>query len=130
MVECVEEQRSLIKTPVCEWHEEDGIIMSKYLKGVVLNLEDTKEMVRMRLEKQTKVMPIFNDPTAMKSIEKEARDYLANEGSEGLSAVAILVTNSVAYMAFNFYVKLSKPKVPTKFFTDKDEAIAWLKTFV
>ncbi len=118
-----------VETDIVEWEVIDGIIISRYKDGVEIGLKDVQEMVEKRLATQEHTMPIFNDSRAVKSIDKEARDFLANEGSEKLSAVAVLIQSPVGRVVFNFYIHFSKPKVPTKFFLSKEEALAWLEQF-
>lgn len=43
------------------------------------------------------------------------------------SAMAIVVDESSPRLMGNFYIKVNKPVKPTKMFTSREEAIAWLK---
>jgi hypothetical protein len=51
------------------------------------------------------------------------------EYNDNLYAVALLSTNSAMKILGNFYLRLSRPVVPTRFFGNKDNAVEWLKTF-
>lgn len=42
-------------------------------------------------------------------------------------AMAIVVDESSPRLISNFYIKVNKPVKPTKMFTSREEAIAWLK---
>ena len=44
-------------------------------------------------------------------------------------AVGILIESPVTRILTNFYLTISKPLTPTKLFTDKDEAIAYLESY-
>nr|WP_187262283.1 hypothetical protein [Pontibacter beigongshangensis] len=69
------------------------------------------------------------DITKVKKSTKEARDFMANEGNEQVTASAILVTSPVLRMMANFYISVNKPKNPSRMFTDKREALEWLAQF-
>lgn len=73
--------------------------------------------------------PCLFDITKVKHSTKEARDYLANEGSELVAASAILVNSPVVRMMANFFIMVNKPNNPTRMFTDKESAIEWLSQF-
>jgi hypothetical protein len=69
------------------------------------------------------------DARGLKEIDKAARDYLAREGSDLVIAVGILIESPVTRILTNFYLTISKPLTPTKLFTDRDEAIAYLNSY-
>ncbi len=61
---------------------------------------------------------------------KETRDYLAKKESVPYSLADAYVIHSFSQkLVGNFYLKVNKPARPTQIFTNKDEAIKWLKTF-
>ncbi|MGL5888857.1 MAG: hypothetical protein ACRC3B_03180 [Bacteroidia bacterium] len=51
------------------------------------------------------------------------------EYNDNLYAVALLSTNSAMKILGNFYLRLSRPAVPTRFFSKKESAVEWLKTY-
>lgn len=65
------------------------------------------------------------------SISKEASEYAASDiaGIYTL-ADAIVINNFAIRIASNFYIKIFKPKRPTKMFTSEEKAVDWLKTFL
>ncbi len=61
---------------------------------------------------------------------KEAREFSASKAGLKYSKVEAYVFNSLPHRILaNFYVKINKPPVPTKFFKTKQEAVAWLLKF-
>jgi hypothetical protein len=57
-----------------------------------------------------------------------ARDLGASkEYSDHLAAVALYSNNLTLKIIGNLYIKLKRPAAPTKFFDDRDKAIAWLR---
>ena len=72
-------------------------------------------------------LPCFVDATGIKSVTREAREYLGNEGSELVSVAGLLSHSPVSRTIGNFYLKITKPTIPTKIFTCENDAIKWLK---
>jgi hypothetical protein len=66
----------------------------------------------------------------MKSADKDARNYLAKEGSSYTKGVAVMVDSPMSKIIGNIYLGLNKPTTPTRLFTDKNEAVEFLKQFV
>lgn len=61
-------------------------------------------------------------------IETEARHFLTDPASTKYSIAEAYVLRSLAQkLLANFHLKIHEPEVPTKFFTNKEEAIIWLK---
>ena len=66
----------------------------------------------------------------VKSLQKEAREYLASEeGVKGLIAAAYVMDNSFGSFIANFFVSVYKTKIPIKVFTKKEAALKWLEKF-
>jgi hypothetical protein len=109
---------------------EDGILHFSYKFIDNMDLEVARVCVQDRLEfTEYKSYPCLVDAIMLKSSTKEARDYLANQGNEGITANAILVQSTAFKMMANFYIMVNKPKNPTRIFTDKESALEWLRQF-
>lgn len=109
---------------------EDGILMSDYKKNTVIDLEAAKEIVSDRLRITENISyPILIDFSNIKSVTKQARDYMNSHdgGLKGLTCGAFIGGNSLATLFINLYIKINQPTIPTKFFTNRHEAIEWLK---
>lgn len=110
---------------------ENGIMKCSFYDLQELTLEITKHLVSKRIEHSNGVSyPCLFDVSKIKHSTKEARDFLAKEGNELVTASAILVDSAVVKMAANFYVSVNKPVKPTRLFTDKDSALTWLRQFM
>ena len=108
----------------------DGILHYYYKEIENMNLELAKTCVHDRLEfTEHKSYPCLVDFILLKNSTKEARDYFANEGNEGLKATALLVKSTAFKMMANFYIMVNKPLNPTRMFTDKNAALEWLEQF-
>jgi hypothetical protein len=108
---------------------EDGILMSDYKPGTVMDFDAAKTIVEDRLQyTKGKSFPILIDFTHIKSVTKEARDYMNNSegGLKGLLCGAFVGNNSVAVLFINLYLKINRPVIPTRFFTSKKDALRWL----
>jgi len=110
--------------------EENDIIFFKYSPKLVIDIDVAKEIVASRLEYcENKPSYTLIDFTNVKSVTKEARDYMSNpdSGLKGILGGAFLSNNVVATLFVNLYLKVSNPLVPAKFFTNRDEALRWLR---
>jgi len=78
-----------------------------------------------------KKRPVFIDAGEFCTIDKEARIFSASEESNIYTlADAIAYNNLGQKLIANFYLKQNNPSVPTKAFSETEEAIKWLKTFL
>jgi hypothetical protein len=110
--------------------EENDILISTYQPGLSVDLDIAMELVKCRLDySQGKPMYLLIDFTNVKSVTKEARDYMNSPegGLKGIIGGAFLSNNVVATVFINLYFRINKPTVPAKFFNNKEEAIIWLK---
>ncbi|MBK5193532.1 MAG: hypothetical protein JJE07_10035 [Flavobacteriaceae bacterium] len=110
---------------------DDGIVFFVYKPHIIVDLKAAEKIVADRIKLQEeKAYPVFCDTRGIKDVNKEARDYLAKEGSTLAIAVGFLVDFPVNEAIAQFYVKTNKPLVPTEVFTNKDEAMDFLKSFL
>jgi hypothetical protein len=110
-----------------------GILQVIFLKGEdIIDLEEAKRHVEIgnRLS-EGKSLPILVDATeSMHELTKEGKEYIAQYALK--KAEAILVKELHQRIIATFYLKLSGniSKHPTKVFTNRSDAINWLKTFI
>jgi hypothetical protein len=110
---------------------ENGILFSQYQKNLVIDLDIAKKIVAERLAFSKGVsFPIMIDFTNLRSVTKDARDYMnqPDGGLKGLTCGAFIGNNAVAVLFINLYLRINKPIIPSKFFTKKDEALEWLQS--
>ncbi|TDE52738.1 hypothetical protein [Flavobacterium sp. GT3P67] len=108
-----------------------NLLFFEYKPGVVINLEAAQRIVTDRIQMQKgKAYPVLCDIRGIADSDKAARDYLAQHGSVLTKAVSILAQQTLSIVMISFYLKISKPQVPTKVFNDKAKALEFLKTFV
>jgi len=107
----------------------EGILHVKY-KNIVLDLPEAVYIVKDRLDMQEgQFMPVLCDIRDIKEINKAARVYLSIEGSAFIKAVAFIVGSPVSEMLSEFYLRTSKPTIPTKSFNNIREALRFLNVY-
>jgi hypothetical protein len=111
---------------------EDGIIQVDFANELLLDVEDCEELIRSYTSilgtKKVPILHVFGEYT---NVTKGARDFSASpQGLKHSSAEAYVLSSLAHKLLLNFYIKFNKPKVPTQFFTTKEDATVWLLTFV
>ncbi len=88
---------------------------------IIENISILKEFA---LDGKVKILNIVPYNT---SITKGAREYLAGAPHNIYSsAEAFFISSVTQQLTANFYMKINKPKLPTKFFVKFEEALEWL----
>lgn len=121
----------IIDTPqITVEFREDGI-MHLYYKDGILNLEDSKQIFKLIRENcPWEVSPIYATGNTFSGLDKEARIFWGSpEVTKHCSAISMLTNTLGLKLLANFYIKISKPLVPTSFFASEEECIKWLKAF-
>lgn len=111
----------------------EGILQVTFLKGEdVIDLEEAKRQVEIgNLITKGSALPVLVDATqSLHELSKEGREYIAQYSLK--KAEAILVKELHQRIIATFYLKLSGHinKHPVKVFNKREDAIAWLKTFI
>jgi len=109
----------------------NGILFFEYKPNTILNLEVAQRIVADRIHFQNeKSYPVLCDVRGIVNTDKSGRDYLAQSGSVLTKAVSLIVHQKVSLTISNFYLRISKPSVPTQLFNNKDDALTYLDQFV
>ena len=110
---------------------DDGILHCKFCDSLDMDLDIAKNCVGERVTfSNFTSYPCLIDMKGLVSVTKEAREYMAADGSLFITAGALLVNNSLTKMLGNLFLNINKPKVPTRIFTEEEEAKKWLKQFL
>jgi hypothetical protein len=114
------------------WVGEDGIVRIIWVPGAEVTLEDAREIMEAYHKlRRGRRLPLFIDTRTMKSFARGARHLFAGEEAQGCaSAAAIIVDSPVTKVLANFYLGLSKPRLPSRLFSSEDEALVWLKGYL
>lgn len=110
---------------------ENGILHFAYKPIKKLDLLTVQKIVGDRLSYQQGLyFPVLCDTRGIQASEKAARNYLAKQGSSYAKAVAILDDRNVSRAMHRIYIRKNQPMIPTKVFSDYDEALFFLMQFV
>jgi hypothetical protein len=106
---------------MCDWHIEHG------------SYEFVDYGIKKRLELTgDKQIVMLSDIRKLKTTTREARQRMAAEdGQIGLLAVGVVMNSKLQATIFNFFMKINFPStIPTKVFSNKEDAILWCKSFI
>lgn len=107
---------------------DDQIYIYKAFEKSSIDLETIKEMTRVGDEwNGTALCANLIDIRDVGFIDSKARAYGAEQYRSYVAGQALLIESKISSYFANLFLKFSKPKVPTKLFTNEEEAIAWLK---
>ncbi len=111
---------------------DDGIVQVDINRDEVMEVRHIKLGVEFLEEiSEGKKFPLLFVVGDFSVPSEEARKYEASEESNPYASAEAYVIKSLAQKLIgNFYLKFNKPARPTKFFRNKDEAVAWLKEFL
>lgn len=110
----------------------DKILVVTYKSGLHITLEIAQKIVTDRLSfTEDKKLAAMIMSHGVISMDKPAREYLASEeGTNGLTATAIIVDSSFSRALGNFFLFVNKTKMPVKIFSNIPRAIKWLQKYI
>lgn len=109
----------------------DELLHVIYKKGHPIDLKAAQVIVRDRMMLQNgRELPVLCDIRELRKVDKPARDYFALEGSLWIRALAFLIDPPVTDVISSFYLGTHPTKIPTRSFTDKSEALDFLRSAV
>lgn len=119
----------MLDTAYVRFEFDDDVLIATYKKGITITLDIAKEIVRERIEfTEHRPVRVLLTDRGVSSFNKAARDYLASpEGTQLIKAAAILCESPATAMIGNFFVKVSRPSIPVRLFTNRERAIGWLR---
>lgn len=124
--------RKTLETETVFFEMEERILIVTYREHIKITLKQAKEVVSQRLQfidNIPKPTLILNAGTL--KADKSARDFFSSqEGVAGIKCAALLVSSNFSSLMITFFLKITKPKLLVKTFTDKKEALTWLSKFV
>jgi hypothetical protein len=122
------EKSIIINNKVKGSTENDLIFYYTVLDKVEVDLDTAQKMAEAGKKLGGHVEKCANllDIRHMLFMKSPARDYLANATNDNLKAVALVMNSKLQGGLVNFFTRFSKPKTPTKVFTEVEEAENWL----
>jgi hypothetical protein len=107
----------------------EGIMFLDFKEEVELGFPEVKELTSYA-EKLGNNKPylVLSDVRKNVHVTNEGKK-LATDHTKAplLRGVAVIINNTLLEIAANFFIKFQKPKYPFKVFTDREEALKWLK---
>lgn len=119
------------QSPYLTMWMEGGILCCKYADNLRVSLEVAKSCVEGRIFfSKGKNSTMLIDMRGIKSITKEAREYMASVGATLVTAGALITGSAINRTIGNIFLTIDKPPVPTKLFTSEEKARKWLKNYL
>lgn len=121
----------MLQTPYMTLWNEQNILFCTYADNLAIDLDIATHCVNSRLRFSKGVSyPLLVSLKGVRSVNKEARDYLAEDGSRLITAGALLINSPLTKILGNIFLRINNPSSPARLFTDEAEAITWLKKYV
>ena len=103
----------------------DGLLHLLWPHGARIEVEDARAaMAKVNEVCQQEHHPMLVDMAAVASVSREARGIWSIPC--GASRIALLGESPVDRVLANFFLGVHVPPCPTRFFTSRSEAVAWL----
>jgi hypothetical protein len=109
---------------------EQGIVSVRIHSGAQQSIADAKENLATAVSAtEGRRRPLLIDIRRAKPLDADARHHYSGQTLvEAFSALALLVEGSPFGRMFgNVYLRIAKPGIPTRLFSDETEAAEWLK---
>ena len=107
----------------------DGVISVQIRTGAQQSLTDAKENLGAALEaRDGQRRPLLVDIRESLPLDAEARHYYSGQVLvDGFTALAMIIDASpFGRMMGNIYLRVARPGIPTRLFTEPEPARAWL----
>lgn len=127
------EKTTLIETSIAIISVDENGIGHQYFKdNTVLDVpEQLENLEAIKMVTSMNPTPFVISAGKNVIITKDARDNaILIEPLSPINANAIVVQNLAYRLIAEFFIKVQKPKMPFKIFTDKESAYEWCKQFV
>tara|TARA_R110002049_G_scaffold73897_2_gene190843 strand:- start:9372 stop:9749 length:378 start_codon:yes stop_codon:yes gene_type:complete len=109
----------------------NGVVRFIYKQNVAIQLAGAMKIVSDRLHLQKGMAyPILCDIRGIIEIDKDARSFLANEGSTLTTAVAFISDNPLSKILTDLYLQANTPPIPTKVVNNESEGLQFLSEFI
>lgn len=125
-----EDCEKLIENQYGYLYLKDGVLYRFFNRKTTLDLEVAKQCLEDRkVLVGDKKYPVFYDLTNVKSITRQARQYLAHpDFTANIVSWAFYTKSPVMKKIIYFFMTINKPKVPVRSFIKVEEATLYLQT--
>jgi hypothetical protein len=111
---------------------DEGIVVVRIAPRARQSLEQAHENLSCAIRSADGVKrPIYVDISRCEPLSVEVRHYYSGQALvDAFTALGLRITASpFGRMMGNVYLRVARPGVPARLFTDDDRAIAWLREF-
>ncbi len=123
-------EKKILNSKFVIFELENEILFANIKSKLKIDKNIAIEIVKTRMGfTEGKSYPQLIQDMGVISIDREAREYFSSEGIMGITAGAFLLNSVFSKFLGNFYLKITRPPIPTKIFTDKAKALEWLGKF-
>lgn len=111
------------------WFEDEVLIsLSKSIKRTVPLIKENVELIQLKTANRP--VPLLIYLTNSTVPDKATRQYSTEHLPKVYSAMAMVSQTGLAQLIMNLLFRFKKPPIPMKSFTNKEEAMKWLKEVV
>ena len=109
--------------------EPDNIMRIECAPNTIMTIEEGKISTRIVGEMVNfSPLPLLCDLTNVVKMTQDCRQHFAgSEHAAVFTKCALIVTSPISKIIGNFFLGANKPLRPTRLFTDKEQALKWLK---
>lgn len=107
----------------------DGVVIVRIRDDASQTLADARANLAMAVsETAGRRRPLLVDIRTARPLDADARHHYSGQTLvDGFLALALLVDNSpLGRMLGNVYLRVARPGIPTRLFSDPSEALEWL----
>jgi hypothetical protein len=124
-------RESYLENDHCRIWVSNGILIMEYKPGLVMNIDNAKEMVNDRIKVSNGVTrPLLLKAKNFISMDRATmKFYKTKEVVQHVTCAAFILDSAMGKLAGNIFLTLEKPLVPTKIFTDEQKALEWLEKY-
>lgn len=121
----------VVETEHVKYWLDEGVLNATFSRNLVISLDLAQKLVDMRLTFcEGKSYPVLMDISYIASVDTASRKYLSSEKAmQHILAGGFLCQSLVSKLIGNIFVRIDRPKIPTRIFTDRNKAVTWLKQF-
>ena len=112
-------------------YRQDGIIHIHYTDHY-FTVKDSRNLFSIiRKNSPWDVSPIYLSGSSFANQDAESKKFNGSkEVTKHCSSIAMFTDSLGQKILANFFIKTIRPNTPTKFFTNEDQAIIWLKEYL
>lgn len=108
----------------------EDILIVEFKNGIEITKAIAEEMVNERLSFQKgKNYPVIIVANGFTAVTRDVREYLKTAGLKGMKSGCFVVENFFEKVIVNFFLLVRPPQIPSKMFTNLEEAMEWSRKF-